>query len=530
MMPVPSKRVEIMSRIVSVWLPQWPVQRFMAAQARGCPVSHPVDPDQPFVLAMDAPGGPRIAALNAAAGAAGLSRGDQVADARAKAGALQVQPVDPAADRVALGRLALWTMQYTPAVSPWGEENGADGLFLDVMGAAHLFGGEKMLLTDLSHRLDRLGLSARLAIAGTAGTAWAFSHFQSSPAIALEPEQEREGLASLPVEALRLSPDTCRTLRRLGFKRIGSLLDEPRAPFAARFPTELLLRLDQALGHAPEPLGFIVSPQAYHCRRQLLEPITTQEAIVAGATLLMQDLVPTLANAGKGARNLRLALYRVDGEVATVDLGLTVPTRDPAHVARLFDLRLERIVETIDAGFGFEALSLTVTAAERMMPEQTEFASASGRERAQRHAALIDSLRQRLGARRVRQLEPVASHLPERAEVSCASTGPQAWPAPDEARVRPLLLLPRAEPAEVVALVPEGPPKRFRWRKISHDVVRSQGPERIAAEWWRHRTAQPTRDYYLVEDDAGRRFWLYREGLYARETSSPRWYVHGVFA
>ena len=173
----------------------------------------------------------------------------------------------------------------------------------------------------------------------------------------------------LPIEALRLSPDTRATLRRLGFKRVGALLDNPRAPFAARFPAELLRRLDQAFGRLPEPLAFLAPPPAYHSLRQLLEPISTQEAIVLGATHLMQDIVPGLVRDGVGARSLRLALYRIDGEVVTVDIGLTVPTRSPEHVARLIDLKLERIVETIDAGFGFETLSLTVTVAERMEPQ-----------------------------------------------------------------------------------------------------------------------------------------------------------------
>lgn len=520
-----------MPRIVSIWLPRWPILRFSTAQQRSLSLHKPVDPERPFILAIDASGGPRIAALNAAAEALGLMRGDKVADARAKAGVLQVHPADPAADHAALRRLALWATRYTPAVSPWDEGNGADGLFLDVTGAAHLFGGEEMLLADLSRRLDGLGLPARLAVADTAGMAWALSHFHSSPAIVLRSGQERESLAPLPIEALRLSHDTRTTLRRLGFKRAGSLLDKPRAPFAARFSAELLQRLDQALGRAAELLVCIAPPQVYRGLRQLLEPITTQEAIVTVAVLLMQELVPALARDGMGARSLRLALYRIDGEVSTVDLSLTVPTRNPAHVARLIGLKLERIVETIDAGFGFEAVGLTVTVAERMEPRQTELAATCDRDKADHHAALVDSLRQRLGPHRVRQLEPVASHLPERAEAPCAPAGKlPVWPAPDQARPRPILLLPRAEPAEVVALVPEGPPKQFRWRGTIHGVVHSQGPERIAGEWWRHRAPQPTRDYYLVESDRGRRFWLYREGLYERETAAPRWFVHGLFA
>jgi protein ImuB len=520
-----------MSRIVSVWLPRWPIQRFLAAQARS-PSHAPVDPEQPFVLAADAPGGPRIAALNAAADAEGLKAGDQVSDARARVGSLQVSAADPAADAAALLRLALWATRYTPAVSPWGVENGADGIFLDVTGAAHLFGGEEALLADLAHRLGRFGLPARLAVAATPGAAWALSRFHPSPASVLQSGQEAAALAPLPIEALRLSPDTCTTLRRLGFKRAGMLMDRPRAPFAARFDAELLRRLDQALGRVPEPLVLTAPPPIYRSLRQLLEPIDTQEAIVAVAAHLMEDLVPALVRDGVGARTLRLALYRIDGEVATIDVGLTQPTRSPALFARLVDLKLERVVATIDAGFGFEALALAVTVPERVAAKQAELASASGdADRAERCAALIDSLRQRLGSRSVRRLEPVASHLPERAEAPCAAISQApSWPAPDGTRLRPPLVLPRAEPADVMALVPEGPPRRFRWRGVMRTVAHAQGPERIAGEWWRHRKAQPTRDYYLVEDDAGRRFWLFREGLYGRETASPCWFVHGLFA
>ena len=517
-----------MPRIVSVWLPRWPIRRFLAAQSRpSTPIStlKPVDPEQPFVLTVEAAGGPRIAALNEAAEAEGLAVRDLLADARAKAAMLQVRPADPAADDAALKRLALWATRYTPTVSPWGEENGADGFFLDVAGAAHLFGGEETLLADLICRLHRFNLPARLAIADTAGAAWALARFHPDDVVILPSGQEAEALAPLPVAALRLSLDTCATLRRLGFKRIGSLIDKPRAPFAARFESELLDRLDQALGHAAEPLALIAPPPVYHSLRYLLEPIFSQEAIVAVATRLMKDLVHALVRDGVGARALRLALYRVDGEVTTLDIGLTMPTRDTAHVTRLFDLKLERIAEAVEFGFGFEALGLAATIVESMQPTQTDLAPAADGNNAEHCAALVDRLQQRLGPRSVRQLAPVASHLPERAEMATTGTIP-AWPAPEAAR--PLFLLPHAEPADVLALIPEGPPQRFRWRGVMHGVAHAQGPERIASEWWR--SSQPTRDYYLVEDDDGRRFWLYREGLYERETNAPRWFVQGLFA
>jgi len=490
-----------------------------------------VDPERPFVLAAEASGGPRIAALNPAAETFLLRAGDPVSDARAKIGEeLQVRPLASDADRDALQRLALWATRYAPTVSVWDEESGADGFYLDITGAAHLVGGEDALLADLHARLKAFDLRARLTIADTAGMAWALSHCHRSARVVLPSRQEAEALAAFPIEALRLSPGTRATLRRLGFKCVGALLDKDRAPFAARFPAELLLRLDQALGRVPEPLPLIAPPPVYHCVRQLLEPIVTQEAIVAVATQLMEDLVPTLVGDGVGARELQLVLYRVDGEVVTIDIGLTRPTRKPQHVAKFISLKLDRVVEEIDAGFGFEALGLAVRVAERMVPKQAQLAATDhGADNTERCATLIDGLRQRLGARSVRRLVPVESHLPERSEAPRVPVQKApAWPAADETRPRPLLLLPRPEEIEVTALVPEGPPRRFRWRGVMHGVARAQGPERIADEWWRSKAA--TRDYYLVEDSASRHFWIYRAGLYGRETPSPRWFMHGLFA
>ena len=373
-----------MSRIVSVWLPRWPITRFLAAQALA-PASKPVDPDRPFVLALAASGGLHIAALNAAAEAAGLAVGESSADARAKADRLQVREVDAAADDAALRRIALWATRYTPTASPWNEENGADGFFLDIEGAAHLFGGEGKLIADLAARLENFGLPARLAVAATPGAAWALSHFHNSPLFVLPTGDEASVLADMPVEALRLTPEIRSTLRRLGFKTIGALLDQPRAPFAARFTEQLLRRLDQARGLLDEPLTPIVAPPVYHSLHYLPEPIFTQEAVIARTSRLMQTLANVLTRDDAGARALRLSLYRVDGAVETVDIGLTLPTRNVSHVVRLFDLKLATLAATHDADFssglgaefGYEAIGLAITRAEPMPARQIEISSAS---------------------------------------------------------------------------------------------------------------------------------------------------------
>ncbi len=547
-----------MSRIVSVWLPRWPVLRMLAAQTKQTkqakqPTEKLIAPDRPFVLAVAAAGGPHIAALNEAAEELGLAVGEPLADARAKAGYLQVRAADPAADDAALRRLTLWATRYTPTASPYDEASGADGFFLDVEGSSHLFGGEEKLVADLAARLkDNFGLPARLAVADTAGAAWAASRFHAKNPCILPPARQAEILAPLAVEALRLPSEMSATLRRLGFKTVGALLDKPRAPFAARFSAALLRRLDQALGRIDEPLIPVAPPPVYHSLRYLLEPVVAQEAVVALASRLMQTLERVLVRDDVGARGLKLALYRVDGEVKTLDIALTLPTRSVAHVARLIALKLEAAAATDDAGFGFEAIGLAVTRAEPMPARQTELTAAGFSDRTERCAALVDKLQQRLGPASVRRFEPVASHIPERAEMLAAVNGATLQVPPPETtddaaadlRARPLLLLPHAEPAEeVMALVPEGPPRRFRWRGVTYEIEHSEGPERIAAEWWREcahhgpahhgvseRQGSLTRDYYVVEDRGGQRLWLFRQGLYDRETADARWFVHGLFA
>jgi protein ImuB len=546
-----------MSRIVSVWLPRWPIYRFLAVQAIS-PVGKPIDPERPLVLAIAATGGLRIAAMNEAAESAGIAIGDPVADARVKADSLQVCAADSGADDAALRRLTLWATRYTPTASSWNEENGADGFFLDIEGAAHLFGGEESLLADLAGRLNRFGLPARLAIAATPGMAWALSHFNVAPQSILPSGNEAAAIAAMPIEALRLSGESRAVLRRLGFKSVATLMDKPRAPLAARFSDELLRRLDQALSRIDEPLIPVTAPPVYHSLNYLLEPIISQQAIVTRACRLMQNLVHVLMRDQVGARALRLSLYGLDGAVETIDIGLTAPTRSVAHVARLIDLKLDALAAMQNAGFGFEAIGLAVTRVAPMPARQIDsnidrhLQLRATAENDDDIAVLIDALRQRLGSNRVRQFEAVPSHIPERAEKltevngeTFQSTPPHSkdgyWPLADD-KTRPLLLLPQAEPAEVTALVPEGPPRRLRWRGVTYDIAGAQGPERIAEEWWRNPPPFPppqagegkegglTRDYYFVEDGEDHRFWLYREGLYGRETAAARWFVHGLFA
>lgn len=474
----------------------------------------------------------RLTAVDEAAAAAGLHIGLTLADARALVPELVSAEADTAADTAALRRLADWCGRY----SPWVAVDGDDGIVIDIIGAAHLFGGEAALADDLRRRLAAFGIAGRLAVADTPAAAWAWARHGKGVVVA--PGGTRAALAPLPVAALRLEAATVVALDRVGLRRIGDLLAllrdgaaPVRGTLVRRFGTALLERLDAALGAVPEPIAPLVPVPPWRARLAFAEPVGSRADIDEACRRLLERLCALLARERRGARRLELACYRVDGTVARVGIGTSQPTRLPAHLMRLLAERLE----TIDPGFGIDVMILAAPAADPLGPRQLALGR-SERRNEEAAGALIDRLVARLGPAQVLRLVPQASHIPERALLLVpALTAPAAagdWPA---AGARPVSLLPCPEPVEVVAPgAAEGegnPPLAFRWRRVVHRVARAEGPERIAPEWWRD-PAAAARDYYRVEDEDGRRFWLYRDDRGCDEPggAAPRWYLHGLLA
>ena len=501
---------------MAIWLARLAIDRWQLAEGESA---------QPLALIAESAHGSRITAINQPARAAGVHAGAMLTDARAVCPELAVAPADPAGDLALLESLALWAQRW----GPWAALDPPDGLVIDVTGVAHLFGGERALLADAAERLAARGLAARLAIAPTAGAAWALAHHGPEQAIF----HAEDSLDQLPVAALRLDPATLLVLRRLGLKRVGDLSGVARDALARRFrsaraPTaNPLIRLDQLMGRVPEPLLPVRAAAVPLVQRRLIEPIRHRELLDQVMADLAGDLTRVLEGQALGARRLELALWKVDGEVVQRRLELAAVTRAAAHITRLFAAKLD----DIDAGFGIELARLSAPWCEPLALSQRNFEAA-----AEAHgtslAAFIDRLSVRLGAAAVRRPEPVASHWPERA---------QRWSPPLEParsaqeslafHARPLKLLDRPELIAVIHASPDGLPRRFRWRGQLHEVTRAEGPERIAPEWWRERGAARLRDYYRVEDAAGRRYWIYRRG-HATDGrgGTPEWYLQGLCA
>jgi protein ImuB len=565
-----------MSRMVSVYLPYLPLERLKRA-------GYALTDDKPFALVASEERGLLLTAVNDASAAQGLIPGMGLADARAICPHLLTAPAEAKKDAEAQLALASWaSVRYSPTLNI----DGDDGLWLDITGVAHLFGGEEKLLADLEGRFARSGFTARLALAETLGGAHALARFARTSPIIVQQGKIAPALASLPVEALRLAPEIAHLLRSLGLKRIGQLYTLPRASLERRFHAKdvaeaVLLRLDQALGDRTEKRVPLTPAADFTVRLPFPEPLITHEGVLAGLDYLAGELCALLARKTRGARRLSLWLCRSDGSSAVVEAGLSAPSRERKHLLRLFKEK----IEGIDMGFGVDFMAFAALSTETLLPAQTSLAASEDKAAAE---PLIDRLVNRLGARAVRRLVPRASHIPELAQgarsalaqsflkrsVDASSWGGQTKPP------RPPLLFKRPEPLTVLAEIPEGPPARFTWRHVSRRVIKAEGPERIAPEWWRsltrvsHSSPLPPcggaraacgaeggnapilselltplpslprkgggeasgkhsprpRDYYRIEDEDGHRYWVFREGLYQESTQgSPGWFLHGVF-
>ncbi|MBB5515513.1 protein ImuB [Rubricella aquisinus] len=506
-------------RIVSISLPHLAMERWQKHRER---IGTPPPPDVPVVLATEGHHGPVIHAANRAATLKGIQPGERVVDMRALCPDLKVEYADIAGDRAVLERLVIWSRRWSPFTAP----DGAAGIVLDTTGVAHLFGGEAALLYDIEEQFARIGLTTRSAMAPTWGAAWALARFGPVRAICGE-EGLGRALAPLPTRALRLDAGTVQLLHRLGLKTVADIAAIPRLSLTRRFAKAALtgnplMRLDQAMGLMGEPVSSKEAPPPIRAIARLPEPIQDPTPHLLD---LCADLCAQLDHAGMGCRRVEVVVYRTDGEVSTVHAAISQPSRDPAHLARLFEGKLERL----NPGFGFDLITLHAGGVEPLSTRQSRLDGAAQDGLPLAH--LIDRLSARFGADAI--LRPIAreSHVPERAEQMVPALEAATDAATLPARERPIRLLRSPEEIRVIYAVPEGPPAQFVWRRQRLHVARYAGPERIAPEWWQDLPGTRLRDYYKIEDQQGRRFWLYREGVHGDgRGGDPRWFMHGMFA
>lgn len=519
----------------------------------------------------------RIAAANGAARGAGIDPGLSLSDARAVVPAIKIIDADAVADQACVDRLLAWSRRYTPWVAAdVFDGKGGTGLWLDVTGCTHLFGGEAATLDDLTVRLSHLGFDACLGLADTPGAAWAAARCRAqdkAPAIVPEGEQ-RAYLKDAPVSALRLSSRSLDTLARLGVRTLADLLVLPRAPLTRRFGQEVCLRLDQLVGRVDEPLSPEMERLPYVARMAFPEPIGKTEDVEEALRLLLKSLCTRLEEDRRGARRLTFEVFRVDNTSERIKAGTGRPVRQPDHLFRLFREKLDGL----DAGFGIEFLLLTVTTTDPLAVEQNA-AFQTGQDDSpepvcdgQALALLVDRLEGRLGPGRVVRPRLRQSHIPECAVGAVPALSPaKDHTAPENDRAaqllhsdyvrlrpgsRPIYLLPKPEAVSPLPLNTDAPSLKtmplpgFEWRRADYRLAAAEGPERIAGRWWQGQLPPDrseedatyfalcedggaVRDYWRVESEAGLRFWVFHLPFPLMRTETKpidRWFVHGLFA
>lgn len=457
-----------------------------------------------------------ITAANPMAENQGIYHGMAAADAKAITIDLQILDHLPGKEAKLLRQLGLWCIRYTPIVAI----DLPDGLILDISGCTHLWGGERGYLKEIVNKLRASGYDARAAVADTIGTAWAIARYGKTTPI-IERGTQAQALLNLPPGALRLETPVLQKLQKLGFRSIKGFMQIPRTVLRRRFGDAFLLRLAQALGVEDEQMVPLVPPVPYTERLPCLEPVRTAKAIEIAIQRLLEALCLRLQSEGKGIRKATLKCYRIDGRMVQAGISTNRGSHSVSHLCKLFELQIGKI----EPALGIELFLLEAPRVEDIDPIQEKLWAAKPGLQDTALAELLDKLAGKVGAGAISRYLPAEHYWPEKSVKQAASLSEMPACQWRTGRPRPLRLLERPEPIEVMALLPDYPPKVFTYKGRRHVVEKADGPERIEREWWQDKGLH--RDYYAVEDVKGQRYWLFRSGHY---DAAPEWYLHGFFA
>jgi len=496
-------------RYISIWFRHLKTDWFTLRQPRLVNTA--------FVLCAPVHGRMLITAANTIAQSQGIEIGMLLADARAIYPGLEVLDDKPTLPAKLLRGLAKWSIRYTPHAAV----DEPDGILLDVSGCSQLWGGDKPYLKEIVTRLKTQGYGVQAGMADTIGAAWALARYSDQPVI-IENHKQAEALLTLPAASLRLEIETVKKLQKLGLRQVKDFIAIPRSALRRRFGKGLLQRLDQALGHEEESVIPVIPIEPYQERLPCLEPISNATGIEIALKRLLGILCLRLQQEEKGLRMASFKGYRLDGKIEEINIGTTRPTYNAQHLFKLFEDKLSGI----EPALGIELFILEAANVEDISALQEKLWEGNGGLEDNKIAELIDRLAGKLGAETIHRYLPDEHHWPERS-IKLASSFEEkptiSW-AID--RPRPVMLLSKPEPIEVAAPIPDYPPMLFRYKGKLHNIKKADGPERLEREWWLD--PGELRDYYCVEDEEGKRYWVFRSGHYD-EKKKYQWFMYGFF-
>ena len=498
-----------MKRMVSIWFPNL-LSDWLATRK-------PELKGKVYVFTKPERGRVVITSVSKEAEAQGIFSGTVLADAKAIVPDIQCFDDQIGLNKKLLTRIGKWAIRYAPFVAL----DLPEGIILDSSGCAHLWGGEEKYLQHILDKLTESGYSCRAALSDTIGASWAIARFGKKTFI-IPPNEQYNFLLNLSPIALRFEPIIYQRLYKLGLDKVGKFIQMPRSVLRRRFGEEMLLKLGQALGTEVETVNPIIVVPAYEERLPCLEPIRTKPAIEIAIEKLLEKLCARLANDGLGVRSVELKGYRLDGKLTLTQIGTNQPTHNIKHLQKLFELKIDQI----EPALGIELFMLTATKTNPMHIHQEKLWSGKPGLADQNLAQLLDRLAGKVGAQAIKRYIPQAHYWPERSirpAISLEEKSDISW---QKVNPRPMEMLRKPEPVQVTAPIPDYPPMNFRYKNELHLIKKADGPERIEREWWLEKGEH--RDYYILEDEKGRRYWIFRSGHYSEEKSS--WFIHGFFA
>ena len=500
-------------RVMSLWFPRLPLD-LLARRGDG-------RLEGPFAITQVLKNAPRLTHLTEGAVKAGARTGQSLADARAMCPELLTQAVNLEAQELLLR--ALW--RWSDRLSPWAALDAPDGLFLDMTGCAHLFGGETPMAEFARDALADMHVNVRIGMADTKRAAWALSRFSGREIALALPGATAQAIADLPLRALRIKASTETDLRRTGLTKIGDIRGRKSADLARRFGLELTQQLSRALGYEPDPVSPEAADPVYAARMTLPDPIGRIEDVCEVLRRLSVSVCGRLEKALIGARRFDLTVHCVDTGPHLISVGFARPCHHIDAVLQQF----RRPLDDLKIEYGADRFRLVACHLEPIRVRQ-QILGGEAQKQAEDFDQLISTLGNRLGFDRVRRFLPQDQHIPEREFCSVEAVSPAqgSWSdgAPLAPRPRPLRLFKR--PERLRSLIPGRPPPKFEWRGQAYDIVSTEGPERLAPPWWiTDRTISPRlRDYWQTKTESGEQLWLmtYPGGEH------PDWFVAGMFA
>ncbi|MBL8874396.1 MAG: DNA polymerase Y family protein [Phycisphaerae bacterium] len=515
-----------MRRVLSLWFPTFATDLIKRRRS-----ALPANSNEAVLLTSKSAGREIVARRCELASRVGVRENMDLSHARSllpSQFSVHLEPHRPDRDERALFALACRLLKFSPLVAP----DQPDGIFIDITGTELVHRGETRVIRSVVRGLRKLGVRVRLASASTFACAWALARFGKSSFSFVAPGEEKQSLAPLPVAALKIPAELDAAFREIGIERIEHVLALPRSSIASRFGLEILTRIDKALGAVPERLDPVCPPPPLVASMLFEGPTDHPESIHAAGTLILEDLCNQLTTRELGVRRLDIELRRPESAPEFITITLSRPSRKLKHIWSLVRSKLERV----DLSSGIEGIILSAKRTARLRPQQIHNPALGGNVEHVAHAAwgeLVDTLIDRLGPSSVTRLEPVESHLPEhtwreRSILEEVSRTPAFVTTSD----RPTRLFAKPEPAEAMALVPDGPVLSLRWRQKQWKILASTNPERLGAEWWRWSCVQsptaapapPDRDYFALQLETGLWIWA------CRQNQTGRWFVHGEWS